>query len=288
MANFVAKRDALKAMTRITNTNNNTPPIPSPPSSSSLSLPLSSYSLKSPIKKKYIIDEVATLSAQLTDLDYLLQAYLDDEDLVARGVKRGSQKRRSKMPSLESIPKIKIFQLLSMQDYDEDGDVYEQNIHANLNYFGRQQQDYILLKTIDEGIGRDEVDDDENDSENDDLHVVSQVFLFFKLLYKGSIIELALVQTYPYLRKKKHPSGLHVLGAPEKMYKDNQHIIRVEDIKRTALVVPNNGSESTTPGVPYHEYLVLHDIDRDCWRRFRTYLPSLPRRKYIGWKKSEP
>lgn len=137
---------------------------------------------------------------------------------------------------------------------------------------------------MDVSSSKDEVDDDEDDAENDDLHMVSRVFLFFELFYKGRIMQLALVQTYPYLRKKKHPSGSRVLGAPGKMYKGNWHIIRVEDIERTALVVPDNDTESTIPDVPYHEYLVLHDIDRDCWRRFRTYLPRLPKRNYIGWK----
>ena len=109
MANFVAERDTLKAMTKSDNNNNsnsnnnNTSDLPLSPSLSSLS---SSYSLKSPIKKKYAIDEIAMMSTQFADLDYLLQAYLDDEDLVAQGIKRGSQKRRSKMPSLESIPKV--------------------------------------------------------------------------------------------------------------------------------------------------------------------------------------
>ena len=104
MANFVAERVALKVMTRSNNNNtNNNDTSPSP----SLSSPSSSYSLKSPIKKKYAIDEIVTMSTQFADLDYLLQAYLDDKDLVARGIKRGSQKRRSKMLSFESIPKVK-------------------------------------------------------------------------------------------------------------------------------------------------------------------------------------
>ena len=73
MANFVAERNALKAMTRSGNNNNN----------NMLSALSSSYSFKSPIKKKYSIDEVAAMSTQFADLDYLLQAYLDDEDLAA-------------------------------------------------------------------------------------------------------------------------------------------------------------------------------------------------------------
>ena len=89
MANFVAERDALKAMTRNNNNNN----MSSPPLSLSLSSPPSSYLLKSPIKKKYDLDDIALMSTQFADLDYLLQAYLDDEDLVARGIERGSQKR---------------------------------------------------------------------------------------------------------------------------------------------------------------------------------------------------
>ena len=74
---------------------------------------------------------------------------------------------------------------------------------------------------MDVSSSKDEVDDDEDDAENDDLHMVSRVFLFFELFYKGRIMQLALVQTYPYLRKKKHPSGSRVLGAPGKMYKGN-------------------------------------------------------------------
>ena len=114
---------------------------------------------------------------------------------------------------------IKIFQLISIQDYDEGRDVYEQNIYINLDYFGRHQQYHVLLKIMDVSTGKNEADDDEDGPENNDLHMVPRVFIFYELFYKGWIMQLALVQTYLYLRKKKHPSGSRVLNVPEKMYK---------------------------------------------------------------------
>ncbi|KAI8142089.1 hypothetical protein BJV82DRAFT_670197 [Fennellomyces sp. T-0311] len=152
---------------------------------------------------------------------------------------------------------VKVFKELRVYDYDDEGDCYEDIIRANLNYRQSVRMDFVLYR----------IEDD-----NDAPIRVGQALMFFKMDYGEEELDLALIQDYPF-KAVRHPTGSPVLQSPHSRYKGNRNVIDADRIERAAYVVPDYRTETSSPG-QYEQYLLVQDIDQDCWRRFATNLPK--------------
>ncbi|KAI8148724.1 hypothetical protein BJV82DRAFT_589372 [Fennellomyces sp. T-0311] len=238
---FISVRDALLVMTSSTKPFSDT---------SKFSNRITEHKFMSPDNGETTIDSLSENNLY-KDLESIIEGYIDDVKLNRLG-----RKKRYNMPRVE-VKKVKVFKELRVYDYDDEGDCYEDIIRANLNYRQSVRMDFVLYR----------IEDD-----NDAPIRVGQALMFFKMDYGEEELDLALIQDYPF-KAVRHPTGSPVLQSPHSRYKGNRNVIDADRIERAAYVVPDYRTETSSPG-QYEQYLLVQDIDQDCWRRFATNLPK--------------
>lgn len=157
-----------------------------------------------------------------------------------------------------------MYQAIRIVDYDEDGDKYTEYARANANFFGAPRYYYVLLRRP-----------DPRGSESHRF-AAARLLLIFTAEAVGRQFKLCLVEVYELL-DEPHPTGLQVLQSPHSLSFAGRRAVPVSEIERTLFVVPDYATQFTTrdSGVGYERYLLVQDVDRDCWRRFGSSLPLI-------------
>ena len=159
--------------------------VPTPPAYLDPStLPPPSYTLSSRLSG---VHTVSSINAKMTfNISSLLKSFLDIYKEQIESVWS-----EAKMASWD-INEIEIYQTLTITDYEIDGLPITETIRTHEIFYNRKREDYVVLLY------------------DDDVQVYCQVGMFFRVLYKGNILDLCLAQKYSSI-EKEHITGLEIV-----------------------------------------------------------------------------
>lgn len=111
-----------------------------------------------------------------------------------------------------------------------------------------------------------------------------EVLLLFTAVYRGKTLQLCFGRQFHPV-DKPHLTGMQVLKPVIDTY-SGCFIVDMRAIERSLLVIPDF-EISVSDEHNFSRYLVNHDLDEDCWRRFEPLLPRIPTEAYVGWSRTE-
>ncbi|KAG2216809.1 hypothetical protein INT45_013821 [Circinella minor] len=220
-------------------------------------LPDPSYTLSSRLRGCHTLKSIN--NKKPFNFENLLKSFLDTYEEGHEA----TQYRRN-MPSL-NINEIEVYQTLNIIDYETDGQKVSETIRTHKVFYNRERMDYVIILY------------------DDDVQVYGSVDMFFRIVYKGAILDLCLAQMYISI-DQEHVTGLEIVRPALNSNYNGMFIAYVHQIDRGISIVKDFKYGKRSGSDLHYQYLVNTDTDRFSFINSKGRLKVFPDEMYQGWK----
>jgi hypothetical protein len=148
------------------------------------------------------------------------------------------------------------------------GLILQKKNRTHETFYGRKRKDYAAILYYDDC--------------NDGVCAYGCVYMFFRVLYKGRILDLCLAQKYGSI-DREHPTGLEIIQPLLEQNYSGMFICYCSQIDRGIFIMSDFKLGRQERSNFYVQYLVNTDTDRYSFINSKGQLETLSNDEYEDW-----